>query len=95
MFQDLHLTPQRQATIYACGLFTIMGLGTLSLIALVFVALWACLQFVTLLLDSLIECLTTASSLFDKSPDIVKLTILVSIGFVLYRAVQQSWSRGR
>lgn len=93
MLQDLHsyLTPQRQAHIYATGLMTIVALGTISLIALCLAALWLLIELATLIVQSVVECLTTIGTTYASADPLVKFLILVGIGFVVYRLVRKVW----
>lgn len=93
MLQDLHsyLTPQKQASVYATGLMTILALGTLSLIALILAALWLFVQLAALILQCVVECLTTIGYLYASADPLIKFLILVSVGFVVYRLVRKAW----
>lgn len=85
MFSDLHLSPQRQARIYATGLLTLLTLGSLALIAFCFLALWLVAQIANLALQSLIELASTWSAI----DPILKLFLLICASYLLYRAVKR------
>ncbi|HEU5376454.1 MAG TPA: hypothetical protein VFV38_13505 [Ktedonobacteraceae bacterium] len=83
------LSPQHQAHIYASGLATIFVLGTLSLVVVCLAALWCVFQLAVLILASIVECSLLISALYQDSPPVLKLLILASIGFMLYKTVQK------
>lgn len=85
------LTPQKQASIYATGLLTILTLGTLATILLCIAALWLVAQVVTLLLASAIECLSTVAQLYTASDPRIKFVLLVAIGYAVYRVARRAW----
>jgi hypothetical protein len=88
ILQDVHLTPQRQASIYAQGLLILLALGTLTAIGLCIAALWLLVEVIQLLLTAIVEACTTIGATFQAADPLVKFLLLVAIGFVLYRAGQ-------
>lgn len=86
ILQDLHLTPQRQAHIYATGLLTIITLGTFAVIAACLAALWLLVELATLLLTAMVEACNTIGQTYASADPLVKFLILVALGFVVYRA---------
>lgn len=93
MLQDLHLhlTPKRQASIYASGLLAIISLGSLSLLMICLACLWLAIQLVLLLFTTLVASCTVLSSTFAHSPDLVKLLILCALLFCLVKGAQKVW----
>lgn len=85
MFQDLHLTPQRQASIYATAVLVLLFLGTLASILLVIAAAWFVLELFALILFSAIECCELIGQTFQMADPMIRFLILVVIGLVLYR----------
>lgn len=79
---DVHLTPQRQAHIYATGLLTILTLGTLAAIAACLAAIWLVVELATLLLTATVECCATIGATYAGADPLVKFLILVALGFV-------------
>lgn len=86
MLSDFHLTPQRQAHVYAAGLLTIITLGTFAVIAACFVALWLLVELATLLLTATVEACNTIGQTYASADPLVKFLLLVAIGFVVYHA---------
>lgn len=86
-----HLTPQRQATIYASGLTTILALGTLALIAICLAALWLVVQFALLVFTTIVASCNTLAGTFASSPDLVKLLILCAAGAIAYKFARRVW----
>lgn len=90
MLQDFRVSPQHQAHIYATGFTALIALGTLSLVAMCLAALWLVFQLAVLILASVVECSSLISALYQDSPPVLKVLILASIGFALYKTV---WRR--
>ena len=86
LLSALNSTPQRQAHIYATGFLVILTLGTLAAIAACLIAIWAVVQFATLLLTSIIESCTMVGQMYASADPLVKFLILVAIGFLIYQA---------
>lgn len=87
MLQYLRLTPKIEANIFALGLTTIFVLGSLTLIVAMVAALWLAFQAVVLLLTSVVECCSTIGTLYSGADPLVRLLILVILGYVIYRIV--------
>ncbi|HVU68017.1 MAG TPA: hypothetical protein VHD63_12840 [Ktedonobacteraceae bacterium] len=87
----LHLTPQRQAHIYATGLLTILTLGTLAAIGACLAALWALVELATLLVTSIVECCSLFGQTYASADPLVKFLLLVALGFVIYRVMRKVW----
>lgn len=87
-FQDI-LTPQREASLWATTLLVTISLGTLALIALVFVALWLLVELAQLLLTATVEACNTIGATYASADPLIKFLLLVALGFVVYRAGQR------
>ena len=86
---NFQLSPQRQAAVYSGALTLTFTLGVLALITLVFTALWAVIQFVSLLLTSIIESLQSLDQLYVSADPFVKFLVLAGIGFVVWLIVRR------
>jgi len=91
MLQDFEtiLTPRRQAHIYATGATTILVLGSCALFALCLVALWAVVELASLLLQSVLECLTTLATTFTSADPFVRVVLFIIIGGAAYLLVRR------
>ena len=89
IFQDLPISPQRQAHLYATGMLTILALGTLASFAVVLTALWLLVQLVTLMIQSSIEALTTLGATYQVADPLVRFLMLVALAYGLYHLVRR------
>ena len=86
---DLPISPQRQASLFAAGMLTILTLGTLASFAVVLTALWLLVQFVALLFQSMIEVLSSVGTTYQAADPLIRFLILVATGYSLYRLVRR------
>jgi len=85
ILQDLHLTPQRQAHIYATGLLTILTLGTFAVIAACFAALWGVVELATLALTAIVEACNIIGQTYASADPMIRFLLLVALGLVAYK----------
>lgn len=97
ILQDLHITPRQEAAVLTTGLLTVLFLGILACIAVIFAALWATVQIATLLLTSVIEALTSVGTTYQSADPMIRFLLLVTIGYIVWRAMRRfvpaSWRK--
>ena len=78
------LTAKQSAHCYAVGVMSILILGTTSLVALCFIALWAIVQVCATIVLSLIATLATVQAAYTALSPIAQLiTLLILVGVPL------------
>lgn len=85
---------------YACyipaiGFVTVAIVGIAGCLALALGALWLVAELCLLVLQVVIECFTTMSTLYSQSDPLIKFVLLVTIGYVIYRAGRRLLARKR
>ena len=91
---DYLLTPSQQARIFATGLLAILTLGTLSLILLCFIALWAVVQACTTIVLSLIATLDAVQNAYSGLNAPMQLVTLIIVASPLCFIVARRFGIG-
>lgn len=76
----------QQAAAITAGYMLVIFLGIAAIVAIVLGCLWAIAQLFLLVLQCVIECLSTIGTTYQAADPLVKFLILVAIGFLVYRA---------
>lgn len=91
VFRGLPISVKQQSHIYAMGFVSLITLGSLALLGLIFAAFWLLIQFLSLLLASIVEACNAISLTFTTADPLVKFLILFVIGVAMYRVVRKVW----
>lgn len=95
MLDDLHLTSQKRASLFATGFLVVLTLGTFAVIGLCIAAFWLLVEVCSLLLQVTIETLSTIGQTYGEADPMIRFLLLVAIGYVLYRLGRHIFRRAQ
>src|SRR5262245_12359557 len=78
------LTPRQAAAIFTLGLMTFVTIGVTACLAIIAGAIYLCVSFVLLVLQSTIETLSLIVSTYSASNSSLKFVLLLLLFLVVY-----------
>jgi hypothetical protein len=94
MIERITLDPQKtQAMIVAVGLLTFVSVGMAACFALIAAALYLAVQFVLIVLQSVVEAFALMHTTWVTADPFLRLVILAALGYGVYRFYQSRLKR--